>query len=88
MTWAAQPSAARRWMLDPGAAQSLAAQPAPAAPVELLVGPEGGLSERERDIAAGVGFAALALGPRVLRAETAPLAALAAMQSLWGDFRR
>jgi 16S rRNA (uracil1498-N3)-methyltransferase len=86
--WAAQPSQAARWMLAPGAGESLAARPAPAGPVELLVGPEGGLSERELDIAATIGFAALALGPRVLRAETAPLAALAAMQALWGDFRR
>jgi 16S rRNA (uracil1498-N3)-methyltransferase len=86
--WAAQPSQAARWMLAPGAGESLAARPAPTGPVELLVGPEGGLSERELDIAATIGFEALALGPRVLRAETAPLAALAAMQALWGDFRR
>jgi 16S rRNA (uracil1498-N3)-methyltransferase len=86
--WAAQPSQAGRWMLAPGAAESLAARPPPAGPVELLVGPEGGLSERELDIAATIGFAALSLGPRVLRAETAPLAALATMQALWGDFRR
>jgi 16S rRNA (uracil1498-N3)-methyltransferase len=56
--------------------------------VELLIGPEGGLSEREADIAATIGFTALSLGPRVLRTETAPLVALAAMQSLWGDFHR
>jgi 16S rRNA (uracil1498-N3)-methyltransferase len=86
--WAARPSGALRWMLEPGAAEALAARPAPAGPVELLVGPEGGLSERELDIAATIGFTGLALGPRVLRAETAPLAALAAMQALWGDFRR
>jgi len=86
--WAAAPSPAARWVLAPDAPEALAAQPAPAGPVELLVGPEGGLSERERDIAATVGCTALSLGPRVLRAETAPLAALAAMQSLWGDLRR
>lgn len=86
--WAAQPSQAARWMLAPGSAVALCEQPAPAGPVELLVGPEGGFSEREIDIAATVGFASLSLGPRVLRAETAPLAALAAMQALWGDFRR
>lgn len=85
--WAAQASDARRWMLMPGAAESLVAQPRPDGPVQLLVGPEGGLSERELDIALTVGFKPLSLGPRVLRAETAPLAALAAMQSLWGDFR-
>lgn len=86
--WAAQPSQAQRWMLAPGAEARLAECPAPTGPVELLVGPEGGLSERELDIAATIGFSALSLGPRVLRAETAPLAALAAMQALWGDFRR
>ena len=75
-------------MLAPDAGESLAGQPAPPGPVELLVGPEGGLSEREADIAANIGFVCLSLGPRVLRAETAPLAALAAMQALWGDFRR
>jgi len=86
--WAAQPSQAQRWMLAPRAEARLAECPAPTGPVELLVGPEGGFSERELDIAATVGFSALSLGPRVLRAETAPLAALAAMQALWGDFRR
>jgi 16S rRNA (uracil1498-N3)-methyltransferase len=85
--WAAQPSQAARWMLAPGAEEALSAQQAPAGPVELLIGPEGGLSERELDIAATIGFRALTLGPRVLRTDTAPLAALAAMQSLWGDFR-
>jgi 16S rRNA (uracil1498-N3)-methyltransferase len=86
--WAAQPSQSLRWMLAPGAAEALVAQPQPCGPVELLIGPEGGLSEREADIAATIGFTALSLGPRVLRTETAPLVALAAMQSLWGDFHR
>ena len=84
--WAAQASDARRWMLMPGAGETLVAQPRPDGPVQLLVGPEGGLSERELDIALTVGFKPLSLGPRVLRAETAPLAALATVQSLWGDF--
>ena len=87
--WAAQPLGGRA--LDARArarGERLAAQPPPAGPVELLVGPEGGLSERELDIAATVGFASLSLGPRVLRTETAPLAVLSAMQALWGDFRR
>jgi 16S rRNA (uracil1498-N3)-methyltransferase len=84
--WAAQASDARRWMLSPGAGEALASQPRPDGPVQLLVGPEGGLSEREIDIALTIGFKPLSLGPRILRAETAPLAALATMQSLWGDF--
>ncbi|MBL0142605.1 MAG: 16S rRNA (uracil(1498)-N(3))-methyltransferase [Betaproteobacteria bacterium] len=86
--WAAQPAQAVRWMLAPGGGEPLSSQAAPTGPVELLVGPEGGLSERELDIAATIGFAPVSMGPRVLRTETAPLAALSAMQALWGDFRR
>ncbi len=55
--------------------------------VTLLIGPEGGLSASEEEQAARYGFSAFSLGPRVLRTETASLAALAAMQALWGDFR-
>jgi 16S rRNA (uracil1498-N3)-methyltransferase len=85
--WIALPSEAARWMLEPGAS-ALAARAAPATPVEMLVGPEGGLSERERDLAAHKGFEGVGLGPRVLRTETAPLAALATINALWGDFSR
>lgn len=53
--------------------------------VSLLVGPEGGLSDSEIDLSLNYGFKPLALGPRVLRTETAPLAALSILQSLWGD---
>jgi len=58
--------------------------PAPR-PVQLLVGPEGGLSGREQLLAQRHGFQACRLGPRILRTETAPLAALAALQALAGD---
>jgi 16S rRNA (uracil1498-N3)-methyltransferase len=51
----------------------------------LLVGPEGGLSSTEITAAEQLGFRPLALGPRILRTETAPLAALAILQSHWGD---
>ena len=53
--------------------------------VALLVGPEGGLSEAEIATAERAGYRAMSLGPRVLRTETAPLAALAILQSRWGD---
>ena len=53
--------------------------------VLLLVGPEGGLSEQEIAGAREYDFQNLALGPRVLRTETAPLAALSIFQFLWGD---
>ena len=85
MSWIAVPVEVRRWVLTPGAA-ALAAQPRPVGPVELLVGPEGGLSEREQDLAMSQGCAPVSLGARVLRTETAPLAALAAINALWGDF--
>ncbi len=52
----------------------------------LLIGPEGGLSDSERAQAKSIGYQGVRLGPRVLRTETAPLAALAAIQTLWGDF--
>jgi len=84
-SWIAAPSELARWMLQPGA-PPLASHPAPTAPFELVVGPEGGLSERERDLALSRGCEPVALGPRVLRTETAPLAALAAIHALWGDF--
>jgi 16S rRNA (uracil1498-N3)-methyltransferase len=53
--------------------------------IMLLVGPEGGLSPEEQKLAEDAGFVGIRLGPRVLRTETAPLAALAALQSMWGD---
>ena len=55
------------------------------ASLALLVGPEGGLSADEIDRAEAAGYQSLALGPRVLRTETAPLAALAILQARWGD---
>lgn len=55
--------------------------------VDLLIGPEGGLTPDEVELALSRGFLALRLGPRILRTETAPLAALAAIQAMWGDFR-
>ena len=84
--WVAEERTVARWMLVPGATP-LAAHAPPAGPVELLVGPEGGLSERELDLARSRRCEELSLGPRVLRTETAPLAALAAIHALWGDFR-
>jgi 16S rRNA (uracil1498-N3)-methyltransferase len=74
-----------RVMLSPGAALSLRELPAPPA-VLLLVGPEGGLDPDEQHTAASCGFHAVRLGPRILRTETAALAAVAAMHALWGDF--
>jgi 16S rRNA (uracil1498-N3)-methyltransferase len=65
----------------------LAELPAPAGAMTLLVGAEGGLEPEERALSIRAGFTAVRLGPRILRTETAPLAAIAAIQILWGDFR-
>ena len=75
-----------RLMLAPAAAGTLTALPAPSH-VILLIGAEGGLDPQEQAAAAAAGFVGVRLGPRVLRTETAGLAALAAMQILWGDFK-
>lgn len=53
--------------------------------VVLLVGPEGGLSDMEQKLSDLSGFSALSLGPRILRTETAGVAALVMIQSMWGD---
>lgn len=54
--------------------------------VVFMVGPEGGWTEKEEQQAFDAGFQSFTLGKRVLRTETASLAAIAAMQTLWGDF--
>jgi 16S rRNA (uracil1498-N3)-methyltransferase len=89
--WLAKPPVAgvRRLMLAPGAQHTLASLPlpSPGERIELLIGAEGGLAPEEMQAAAVAGFVGIRLGPRILRTETAGLAALAAMQCLWGDFR-
>ena len=59
----------------------------PEGAVELLVGPEGGLAPHEQERARSAGFRPLRMGPRVLRTETAAVAALALLQGLFGDLR-
>ncbi len=53
--------------------------------VAMLIGPEGGLSENEQEAAISAGFQPLRMGPRILRTETAAIAALAALQHDFGD---
>jgi len=74
--------------LDPFATQTLQDLQPEDNKVTLLAGPEGGFSEQEREIAQQAGFIPVQLGPRVLRTETAALAALTAVQVLWGDLGR
>lgn len=75
-----------RITLDPLATTSLKDLPIPQGPVCLLIGPEGGLTGEEIAMAASQGFTGVRLGPRILRTETAALATLAAIHTLWGDF--
>lgn len=85
--WLARPAdGALRLMLAPGATKTLTELP-PATKLQLLIGAEGGLDPREVTAAESAGFVAVRLGPRVLRTETAGLAALSALQALWGDLR-
>jgi 16S rRNA (uracil1498-N3)-methyltransferase len=83
--WLDSVEAALRLVLDPRAAPG--ALPDHASAVALLCGPEGGLEEDEVRLAQASGFGTLVLGPRILRTETAPLAALAVLQARWGDLR-
>ena len=75
-----------RLLLNPIGAKKLNTLQKPAGEIELLVGAEGGLSDNEISLALSQGFQSIVLGGRILRTETAPLAAIAAMQTLWGDF--
>ncbi|MDH3553903.1 MAG: 16S rRNA (uracil(1498)-N(3))-methyltransferase [Gammaproteobacteria bacterium] len=72
-------------ILRPYAETALASVTAPATKVCLLIGPEGGFSDKEYGDAEAAGFAAVSLGPRILRTETAAVAALTIAQTLWGD---
>ncbi len=75
-------------MLSPVAdvAFNTLAAPAPECAIQLLIGPEAGLTDAEEAQARAAGFKGITLGPRVMRTETAALAALAAIHARWGDF--
>jgi 16S rRNA (uracil1498-N3)-methyltransferase len=73
------------WYLNPKGEHSLRDLPTDAQAMTLVIGPEGGLSERDLGMLRASGFTGLRLGPRILRTETAGLAAIAAVQALRGD---
>jgi 16S rRNA (uracil1498-N3)-methyltransferase len=75
-----------RLLLSPEAQIGLRELPQPVRRIVLLAGPEGGLARDEIELAQRRGFLSIRMGPRVLRTETAALAALAAIQLRWGDF--
>jgi len=82
-----QRATGHKLMLAPTAAQRLShLSPEQGEKILLLVGAEGGFALEEEAAAVTAGFQPIRLGPRILRTETAGLAALAAMQALWGDF--
>lgn len=81
----AAPPAGHKWILHHRDSQGLNGEEA-VSQACILIGPEGGLSEEEIAKAKASQFAPLTLGPRVMRTETAPLAALSLLQMYWGDF--
>ena len=84
---AALPADSRRLILDPHQGRALKALDLQATQaVVLVIGPEGGLGERDHRLLQKSGFEGVQLGPRVLRTETAGLAVLAALQALYGDW--
>lgn len=83
--WQTRVQADLRLVLAPAVSGALP-RATPPGRVALLIGPEGGLSEREIATALQHGFHAWQIGPRVMRTETAPVAALALLQMLFGDF--
>ncbi len=85
--WVARAGTQRRILLTPRAEQSLAdwARHQPPQALCLLIGPEGGFSPQEEEAALRHGALPLSMGARVLRTETAGMAALAALNALWGE---
>ena len=75
-----------RLMLAPNATTTLTSVSNPKKEATLLIGPEGGFSNAEEERAASTGIQLVSLGPRILRTETAAIAAISVVQTLWGDF--
>ena len=80
-----QATAGSRLLLSPGASEKLSSVELPVATAIVLIGPEGGFSEAEYAQAVAAGFRNISFGPRILRTETAAIAAVTALQSLFGD---
>jgi 16S rRNA (uracil1498-N3)-methyltransferase len=82
---AGDPGESTRLLLSPSSRLRIPDVPKPVRAVTVLIGPEGGLTEEEQERAIAAGFIGVRLGPRVLRTETAALAALALLQREFGD---
>lgn len=85
--WAGQQDLHKRLLLSPRGELSLSdwARHQPPQALALMVGPEGGFTEAEENLACNHGAIMVTMGPRILRTETAGLAALAALNALWGQ---
>ncbi len=83
--WCVQQDLHRRIVLSPRAGQSLSAwaKHQPQQAISLMIGPEGGFTEQEEELALSHGALALGMGPRILRTETAGIAAVATLHALW-----
>jgi 16S rRNA (uracil1498-N3)-methyltransferase len=77
--------AAARLLLCPAGGRRMREIEGPLSAITVLIGPEGGLTHEEQDAAVAAGFAPLRLGPRMLRTETAAIAALTLLQQKFGD---
>jgi 16S rRNA (uracil1498-N3)-methyltransferase len=86
--WLAVTNTDAKFVLHHRSTATLDAAAARPRSVALLIGPEGGLADYEINAAEAQNFAPLQLGPRVLRTETAPLAAIGILQFLWGDLQQ
>ena len=75
-----------KFILLPQGTAALHTQAQPQGRIALLIGAEGGFTQAESDTALRCGFVPVRMGARVLRTETAAIAGLAALQTLWGDF--
>ncbi len=84
--WIGQQDLHKRVLLSPRGGQSLSAwaRHQPPQALTLMIGPEGGFTEQEEQAALAQGALALTMGPRILRTETAGIAAVAALSALWG----
>lgn len=74
----------QRWLLDPAGQSIHTTALTPSVPLTLAIGPEGGWTVEERMLAEQAGFVSVSLGPRILRADTAPVVALTLAQYLNG----
>ncbi len=83
--WLGETTDLDKIILSPEASRYAAALSKPQKGFRLLIGPEGGLSEKEVYTASELGYIAINMGPRILRTETAAVSCLAILQSLFGD---